>query len=63
MYQIVGTINHYGPSANSGHYTAAIYNNKKNKFYLCNDETITEIGTLDVDDLPRKVYLIIYQRQ
>ena len=59
MYQIVGTINHYGPSANAGHYTAAIYNKEKDMFYLCDDE----IGSLDADGLPRKVYLILYQRQ
>ena len=63
LYQIIGTINHYGPSANAGHYTAAIYNKEKDMFYLCDDETTSEIGSLDVDGLPRKVYLIIYQRQ
>lgn len=63
LYNIVGTINHYGQSANSGHYTAAIYNQKNKRFYLCDDETISEVGSLEVDDLPRKVYLVIYQRQ
>ena len=63
MYQIIGTVNHYGPSANAGHYTAVIYNKEKDMFYLCDDETTYEIGSLDVDGLPRKVYLIIYQRQ
>ena len=32
-------------------------------FYLCDDETTYEIGSLDADGLQRKVYLIIYQRQ
>ena len=63
LYQIVGTIYHYGPSANSGHYTRAIYNKTKNNFYLCDDEKIFQIGSLEADDLQRKVYLIIYQRQ
>ena len=63
LYQIVGTINHYGSSANSGHYTTAIYNKTKNNYYLCDDETIFEIGSLEADDLQRKVYLIIYQRK
>jgi hypothetical protein len=58
MYQIIGTVNHYGLSAN-----AAIYNKENDMFYLCDDETTYEIGSLDVDGLPRKVYLIIYQRQ
>ena len=62
LYEIVGTINHYGQSANSGHYTAAIYNKRKASFYLSDDETTYEIDSLDENILP-KVYLIIYQRQ
>ena len=63
LYNIVGTINHYGQSANSGHYTAAIFNKKNKNFYLCDDDKISEIGSIELNDLPRKVYLIIYQRQ
>ena len=62
LYQIIGMINHYG-HANAGHYTAVIYNKEKDMFYLCDDETTSKIGSLDADGLPRKVYLIIYQRQ
>ena len=40
-----------------------IYNNTKNNYYLCDDETIFEIDSLEADDLQRKVYLIIYQRK
>ena len=46
LYEIVGTVNHYGQSADSGHYTASIYNKEKYKYYLCDDETTYEIGPL-----------------
>ena len=62
LYEIVGTVNHYGQSADSGHYTASIYNKEKDNYYLCDDETSYEIGSLD-ESLSRKIYLIIYQRQ
>ena len=62
LYQIIGTINHYGRSADSGHYTAAIYNKGKNSYIICDDETTYEIDSID-ESLSINVYLIIYQRQ
>ena len=62
LYEIVGTVNHYGQSADSGHYTASLYNKEKDNYYICDDETIYEINSLD-ENLSRNVYLIIYQRQ
>ena len=62
LYEIVGTVNHYGQSADSGHYTASLYKKEKDNYYICDDETIYEINAVD-ENLSRNVYLIIYQRQ
>ena len=58
----------------SGHYTAAIYNEEKDNFYLVNDysnEEITsledEIPGIDPDGYPARlsttVYLVTYEKQ
>ena len=62
LYQIIGTVNHYGQTADSGHYTASIYNKQKNNYIICDDENTYEIDSID-ESLSSKVYLIIYQRQ
>lgn len=42
-YQLVSIICHIGASLNIGHYKSYIYNFKRSKWYLCNDEFVKEI--------------------
>ena len=74
MYQIIGTANNYGRTANSGHYTACLHNKTTQKFLLVNDETQKEINSLEEivpginpsgnpAPLSTTVYLIVYERQ
>ena len=59
LQTIVGqaTIDHHGPSIDSGHYTASI-NCCKNTFY-CNDHKITEFGITDKNSFT--AYIVLYK--
>ena len=74
MFRMIGTINHYGMTANSGHYTSTLYNRNRQTFYLVNDQLIEEITSLEeiipgIDPygnpapLSTAIYLIIYERE
>ena len=63
LFEIVGAIFHSGQTTSSGHYTAAIYCREQNRFYHCNDERISEIDSLLVEEYSSTVYLVIYERK
>lgn len=42
-YQLVSIICHIGASISLGHYKSYIFNFKRSKWYLCNDEYVKEI--------------------
>ena len=74
MFRLIGTINHYGMTANSGHYTSTLYNKDRQTFNLINDQLIEEITSLEeiidgIDPygypapLSTAIYLIIYERE
>ena len=61
-YKLVGTINHYGESADSGHYTCMLYHSNSGKFVLCDDNQITyNIKSID-EKISHNVYLIVYEQ-
>ena len=51
------TIDHHGPSIDSGHYTASI--NCCKKTYYCNDHKITEFGITDKNS--STAYIVLYK--
>ena len=57
-FSLQATIDHYGPSMYSGHYTASI-NCCKITFY-CNDSKITEFETIDTKN-SCTAYLVMYK--
>lgn len=61
-YKLVGTINHYGDSANHGHYTCMLFHRNSGQFVLCDDEQITfKINSID-EKHSQDVYLVAYQQ-
>ena len=66
LYKIIGTINHIGNSAASGHYTSTVYNETKKNFCLVNDEQIQEIDSLTDtvfgQSIAKTIYLIFYRQ-
>ena len=52
------TIDHHGPSSDSGHYTASINCCKKTLY--CNDHKITEFGITDKNS--STAYIVLYKR-
>ena len=56
-FNLQATIDHHGPSIDSGHYTASI-NCCKKKFY-CNDHKITEFGITDKNS--STAYIVLYK--
>ena len=57
-FSLRATIDHHGPSIDSGHYTASI--NCCEKTFYCNDHTITEFGIID-SKTPSTAYVILYE--
>ena len=57
-FSLRATIDHHGPSIDSGHYTASINFCKKNPFY-CNDHKITEFGITDKNS--STAYIVLYK--
>ena len=55
-FNLQATIDHHGPSINSGHYTASI--NCCKKTFYCNDHKITEFGITDKNSLLHILYHI-----
>ena len=56
-FSLPATIDHHGPSIHSGHYTA--YINCCQKTFFCNDHTITEFGSTDINSYT--AYVILYE--
>ena len=56
-FNLQATIDHHGPSIDSGHYTAS-FNCCKKTFY-CNDHKITEFGITDKNS--STVYIVLYK--
>ena len=57
-FSLRATIDHHGPSIQSGHYTASI--NCCEKTFYCNDHTITECGIIDSKN-SYTAYVILYE--
>ena len=55
-FSLQATIDHHGPSIDSGHYTASI--NCCKKTFYCNDHKITEFGITDKNS--STAYIILY---
>ena len=55
-FSLQATIDHHGPSIDSGHYTASI--NCCKKTFYCNDHKITEFGITDKNPLLHILYYI-----
>jgi uncharacterized UBP type Zn finger protein len=58
IYHLYGVIVHAGNSSNSGHYYSFV--KKEDKWYLCNDERITEVRDID-QVLKQNAYILIYR--
>ena len=56
-FNLQATIDHHGPSIDSGHYTASI--NCCKKTFYCNDHKITEFGTTDKNS--STAYIVLYK--
>ena len=56
-FSLQATIDHHGPSINSGHYTASI--NCCKKTFYCNDHKITEFGIADKNS--SAAYIVLYK--
>ena len=56
-FNLQATIDHHGPSINSGHYTASI--NCCKKIFYCNDHKITEFGITDKNS--STAYIVSYK--
>ena len=56
-FYLQATIDHHGPSIDSGHYTASI--NCCKKTFYCNDHKITEFGITDKDSFT--AYIVLYK--
>ena len=56
-FSLQATIDHHGPSINSGHYTASI--NCCKKTFYCNDHKITEFGFTDKNS--STAYIVLYK--
>ena len=64
-FNLQATIDHHGPSIDSGHYTASINcwkkkkKKKKKKTFYCNDHKITEFGITDKNS--STAYIVLYK--
>ena len=56
-FSLQATIDHHGPSIDSGHYTASI--NCCKKTFCCNDHKITEFGITDKNS--STAYIVLYK--
>ena len=56
-FNLQATIDHHGPSIDSGHYTASI--NCCKKTFYCNDHKITEFGITDKNS--STAYIVLYK--
>ena len=56
-FSLQATIDHHGPSIDSGHYTASII--CCNKTFYCNDHKITEFGITDKNS--STAYIVLYK--
>ena len=56
-FSLQATIDHHGPSVDSGHYTASI--NCCKKTFYCNDHKITEFGITDKNS--STAYIVLYK--
>jgi len=57
IYDVIGTVNHHGPDATSGHYTAHCRNCVYNEWHFFNDDEVNLVNAEDVWS-PEEVYLI-----
>ena len=57
-FSLQATIDHHGPSIDSGHYTASI--NCFKKTFYCNDHKITEFGNTDKNS-SSTAYIVLYK--
>lgn len=64
-YTLVGTINHHGQRATSGHYTAYIKKHALSnspQWYHCNDATITRVRENTIqEEMNSEAYVLFYQ--
>ena len=57
IFSLQATIDHHGPSIDSGHYTASI--NCCKKTFYCNDHKVTEFGITDKNS--STAYIVLYK--
>jgi len=62
FYDIIGTVNHHGPDATSGHYTAHCRNCVYDEWYTFNDDEVNRIGA-DTAWRAEEVYLVFLLRR
>jgi len=61
LYKLTSVLNHKGPSAHSGHYTADILvREKEDSWFHFDDDSITPSG--DMNRGSRNAYMIVYER-
>jgi len=58
VYSLYGVIVHAGRSTRAGHYYSFVKRN--NKWYMCNDDSISEVRNID-QVLKQNAYMLIYQ--
>ncbi len=58
IYSLYGIIVHAGRSTRAGHYYSFV--KKNNKWYMCNDESISEVRNID-QVLKQNAYMLIYK--
>lgn len=58
IYSLYGVVVHAGKSSGSGHYFS--YVKKDNKWYRCNDDSVSEVNNID-QVLQQRAYLLFYQ--
>ena len=67
LYNIIGSCNHSGQTAHSGHYVATLYDKNSKRFFLINDEQHTEVPGMSPSCHPSAlsstIYCIVYEKQ
>ena len=60
-YDLCGVIVHTGPSRPNGHYVAYVFQTQSNKWYLCDDESVTMTRPEVVAQ--QQAYVLLYRRK
>ncbi|KAI1712266.1 ubiquitin carboxyl-terminal hydrolase domain-containing protein [Ditylenchus destructor] len=62
LYDLIGVVNHYGPNANSGHYTATTKNPLHGTWHTFDDQTVTKATSADFT-CSENAYVLFYERR